>query len=126
MTIVDNLFRGHAAAVEAVGRASGVKVGGGRLSFHRAALTNQVEGWVMSQHKVEAVLHFAAMTYVGESVSMPAEYWRVNTGGVAALLQAAESAGVKRLVFSVDSGDVRRPCPERGAEIKETLERDAR
>lgn len=121
VVIVDNLFRGHAAAVEAVGRASGVKVGGGRLSFHRADITDRFELLrVMTQHKVEAVLHFAAMTYVGESVSMPAEYWRVNTGGVVSLLSAAEAAGVKRLVFSSTAATYGDPA-QNEVPIKETL-----
>jgi UDP-glucose-4-epimerase GalE len=47
-----------------------------------------------------AVIHFAALIEVGESVRDPAEYWRVNVGGAACLLGAMRRAGVSRIVFS--------------------------
>ncbi|MFT3683391.1 MAG: UDP-glucose 4-epimerase GalE [Phycisphaerales bacterium] len=132
VTIVDSLFRGHAAAVEAVGRAAGVKAEfcgagavaqacTGRLSFYRADITDRFElARVMVRHKIEAVLHFAALTYVGESVGQPAEYWRVNAGGVVSLLQAVEAAGVKRMVFSSTAATYGDPAQSE-VPIKESL-----
>ncbi len=51
-------------------------------------------------HSIDAVLHFAALAYVGESVHEPIRYYQNNTVGSLRLLQAMDSAGVKRLVFS--------------------------
>ena len=49
---------------------------------------------------VDAVLHFAAKSLVGESVANPALYWENNLGGTLALLDAMRVAGTRRIVFS--------------------------
>jgi UDP-glucose 4-epimerase len=49
---------------------------------------------------VEAVLHFAARSLVGESVTDPGRYWDGNVGATLALLEVMRTAGVPRLVFS--------------------------
>ncbi|GAB0114216.1 UDP-glucose 4-epimerase GalE [Acidisoma sp. C75] len=51
-------------------------------------------------YRPEAVLHFAAYAYVGESVTAPLRYYRNNVAGTLALLEAMEAACVRRLVFS--------------------------
>jgi UDP-glucose 4-epimerase len=48
----------------------------------------------------DGVLHFAALSVVGESVGQPARYYRNNVCGTLNLLDAMREAGVKRLVFS--------------------------
>jgi UDP-glucose-4-epimerase GalE len=53
-----------------------------------------------ARHRIDAVMHFAALAYVGESVEQPALYYRNNVGGTLELLEAMRRAGVKRLVFS--------------------------
>lgn len=52
------------------------------------------------QNKVDAVLHFAALAYVGESVTAPGRYYDVNVNGTRTLLDAMARAGVGRIVFS--------------------------
>ena len=47
-----------------------------------------------------AVLHFAALSLGGESMSDPGKYWRVNLGGALNLVEAALAAGCRNLVFS--------------------------
>ena len=47
-----------------------------------------------------AVMHFAALSLVGESMKDPGLYWRVNVGGALNLLEACAAAGVKTFVFS--------------------------
>lgn len=49
---------------------------------------------------VEAVLHFAAKSLVGESVERPELYWRANVVGTLSLLEAMRERGVRRIVFS--------------------------
>ncbi len=49
---------------------------------------------------VDAVLHFAAKSLVGESVAQPSLYWGNNLGGSLALLEAMRAAGTPRIVFS--------------------------
>ncbi len=49
---------------------------------------------------IEAVLHFAAKSLVGESVANPAKYWSNNVGGTISLLEAMREIGVRTIVFS--------------------------
>jgi UDP-glucose 4-epimerase len=55
---------------------------------------------VLGGRRFDAVLHFAAYAYVGESVSEPAKYWRNNVSGGIELLDAMRANGVKQIVFS--------------------------
>jgi UDP-arabinose 4-epimerase len=57
-------------------------------------------GETIRKYAIEAVIHFAAFAYVGESVGAPAKYYRNNVGGTLSLLDACRSAGVDKLVFS--------------------------
>lgn len=61
----------------------------------RAALDS-----VIGRHKPQAVMHFAAFTYVGESVADPGKYYRNNVAGTLTLLEAMRDHKIDRLVFS--------------------------
>jgi UDP-glucose 4-epimerase len=93
---LDNLFRGHIEAMEALKPESD-----GRLHFVKGDIGDRphVEE-LMRKHAIEAVLHFAALAYVGESVTQPLRYYRNNAASALALLEACEAAGVTKFVFS--------------------------
>lgn len=55
---------------------------------------------VFAQHRIEAVIHFAALKAVGESVAKPLMYYDNNIAGTVALAEVMGEAGVKTLVFS--------------------------
>ncbi|MEO0750862.1 MAG: UDP-glucose 4-epimerase GalE [Pseudomonadota bacterium] len=55
---------------------------------------------VFATHKPAAVMHFAALSQVGESMSNPGVYWDNNVGGSRSLMQAAVDAGCLNFVFS--------------------------
>ena len=55
---------------------------------------------VLRQYRPNAIMHFAAYCYVGESVTNPLEYYRNNVGGTLSLLAAMRDAEVDRLVVS--------------------------
>ncbi|WP_306576107.1 UDP-glucose 4-epimerase GalE [Oligella urethralis] len=55
---------------------------------------------VFKQHEIDAVVHFAGLKAVGESVQQPLEYYDNNVSGSVVLFEAMRDAGVKRLVFS--------------------------
>jgi UDP-arabinose 4-epimerase len=55
---------------------------------------------VFSAHQFDAVMHFAALAYVGESVTAPGRYYDVNVNGTWTLLDAMVRAGVRSIVFS--------------------------
>lgn len=54
----------------------------------------------MLDHDIGAVVHFAALIEAGESVKNPQAFYDTNTAGSLAVLQAMQTAGVKRIVFS--------------------------
>jgi UDP-glucose 4-epimerase len=55
---------------------------------------------VLKGHAIEAVLHFAGLKAVGESVEKPVDYYANNVGGTVSLLEAMHEAGTRSLVFS--------------------------
>ena len=55
---------------------------------------------VLRQYAIEAVIHFAGLKAVGESVAQPIAYYANNVQGTISLLQAMQTTGVKILVFS--------------------------
>jgi UDP-glucose 4-epimerase len=55
---------------------------------------------VFAEHQIEAVIHFAAYSLVGESMQQPAKYYHNNVYGTLCLLEAMNQAGVKKIVFS--------------------------
>jgi UDP-glucose 4-epimerase len=94
--VLDNLVYGHAELVEQTLR---VPLVVGQLG-DRSLLD-----LVLAEHQIEAVLHFAAYAYVGESVKDPARYYRNNLGDTLTLLEALLARGRERgipipIVFS--------------------------
>src|SRR5579862_6783011 len=55
---------------------------------------------LFSAHRFDAVMHFAALAYVGESVTVPGRYYDVNVNGTRVLLDAMARAEVRAIVFS--------------------------
>ncbi len=54
----------------------------------------------LAEHRPVAVMHFAALSLVGESMKDPGLYWRVNVGGALNLVESCVAAGVRHVVFS--------------------------
>ena len=86
--VIDNLTRGRREAVQ-WGPLIEADTG------DRAALDR-----IFIQYRIEAVLHFAAFTYVGESMRSPGMYFRNNTVNTLNLLEAMRAHGVNKIVFS--------------------------
>ena len=55
---------------------------------------------VFATHKPVAVMHFAALSQVGEAMREPGKYWRGNVGASLSLIEATLAAGVRNFVFS--------------------------
>ena len=69
--------------------------------FERGSLSNPTRlAEVFTNHKIDAVVHFAANALVGESMTNPAKYFQNNTVGSLNLLNAMHEAGVETIVFS--------------------------
>src|SRR5688572_19433344 len=84
--VYDSLFRGHREFVRWGPLIEGDVRDAAALSA------------VFSRHRVDAVLHFAALSYVGESVREPELYRDVNVNGTRTLLNAMTQAGVGAIV----------------------------
>jgi UDP-glucose 4-epimerase len=91
VVVLDNLVYGHRDIVEQVLQVELV-VGD---TNDRALLDR-----LFAEHEIAAVMHFAAYTYVGESVTQPEKYYRNNVVGTLTLLEAMVAASVKQFVFS--------------------------
>ncbi len=99
VVVLDNLYRGHAEAIERLRTMDGVT--GDRLVFHEGDVADRaLLDRIFAQHSIDAVLHFAALAYVRESVDEPLNYYRANTAAAVELIGAMSSAGVPRFVFS--------------------------
>jgi UDP-glucose-4-epimerase GalE len=84
----DNLFAGHRGAVKF-----------GELVEGDIADTAAVRA-ALRRHEISAVMHFAALLDVGESVREPAKYYRNNVTGALSVLEAMAAESVERFVFS--------------------------
>lgn len=88
VVVVDNLYQGHREAVR-----------GGKLyvgDIRDKAFMAQV----FKENQIDAVIHFAANSLVGESMQNPAKYYDNNVYGTQCLLEAMNEAGVSKIVFS--------------------------
>ncbi len=94
VVIVDDLSVGHRQVVERLEKCGSVRFEQVDLKDYGAMQS------VFAKYQIEAVLHFAARSLVGESMSDPQLYYRNNVGGTVNLLSAMLSAGVKRIIFS--------------------------
>lgn len=89
VAVLDNLVYGHREAVP-----SDVPFFDGDMG-DRALLDS-----IFTQHPIDAVVHFAAYAYVGESVQQPGKYYQNNTVSALAVLDAMRDYDVKHFVFS--------------------------
>jgi len=103
VVIVDNLANSSPVAVERVVELAdtAAHAAGGDLSFHRVDILDRAGlDAVFAEHEIDAVVHFAGLKAVGESVERPLAYHSNNVGGTVVLLEAMRDAGVRRMVFS--------------------------
>jgi UDP-glucose-4-epimerase GalE len=89
VAVLDDLSEGHQHAVPA-----GVPLVRARIHDHEAVKQ------LLTDHRADAVMHFAAWLAVGESVIKPIEYYENNVTGTLAVLGAMRDAGVTRFIFS--------------------------
>lgn len=89
IVVLDNLSRGHRASVDR------------DVPFYNGnAGDEELIGRIVSEHKVDACIHFAALAAVGESVTAPATYFENNLAQTISLLDALRAGDVSQFVFS--------------------------
>jgi UDP-glucose 4-epimerase len=89
VVVLDDLARGHPESLDA-----------GIPLYQGKAGDRELVGRIMKEHQIESCIHFAALTYVGESVEKPAMYFENNVEQGVELFGALERAGIRRMVLS--------------------------
>lgn len=96
VAVVDNLCNSRREVLARIERIAGRPV-----AFHECDVRDAAGlRAVFRAHVVEAVMHFAGLKAVDESIACPLAYYDNNVGGTLALCAAMEEAGVRRLIFS--------------------------
>ncbi|MGR5444242.1 UDP-glucose 4-epimerase GalE [Vibrio jasicida] len=94
--ILDNLYNSKPTVLERIKKVCGVAPVFIEADIRdKASLVD-----AMKTHNIEAVIHFAGLKAVGESVEKPLEYYDNNVNGTLVLVDAMRDAGVKSIVFS--------------------------
>lgn len=96
VAVVDNLCNSSQESLHRV-----EKITGKKISFYQIDILDK-EGLssIFEQESIEAVIHFAGLKAVGESVDKPLKYYHNNVAGTIVLLEVMAAFGVKNLVFS--------------------------
>jgi UDP-glucose 4-epimerase len=115
IVVIDNLCNGRKESLARV-----AELAGRGFPFVKADVRDRAAlDALFREHEVDAVVHFAGLKAVGESVEKPLLYWDNNVSGSVTLLEAMAAAGVKTVVFSSSAtvyGDpasvpIREDCP---------------
>ena len=96
VVVLDNLSN---ASEEALKRVE--KITGKSLAFYKGDMLDRTYcEKIFAEHKIDAVIHFAGLKAVGESVQKPWEYYYNNIAGTLVLCDVMRKAGCKNIVFS--------------------------
>lgn len=96
VVVMDNLSNSSEVALERV-----QEITGKPLTFYKAdILDREATEEIFSKEKIEAVIHFAGLKAVGESVQKPWEYYNNNITGTLILLDVMRKHNVKNIIFS--------------------------
>lgn len=96
VVVIDNLSNSRREVIDAIHSITGERPEFIELDLLDASGLERV----FLNTKAQAVIHFAALKAVGESVDRPLDYYRNNIGGLTNLLDACKNSGTHRLVFS--------------------------
>lgn len=96
ITVLDNFSNSSPSVLARIGQ-----IAGRQPELVEADIRDEValQG-IFRRSSFDAVMHFAGLKAVGESVAQPLRYWDWNVGGTISLLNAMDQAGVRTLVFS--------------------------
>jgi UDP-glucose 4-epimerase len=96
VVVLDNLVNSSAESISRV-----QEIAGRKMAFYRVDLLDrQAVNSVFEKETIDAVIHFAGLKAVGESVEMPLRYYHNNITGTLVLLEVMGEHGVKNFVFS--------------------------
>lgn len=96
VTILDNFQNASRSVIERLEELTGKPVAVAEADVRDATTL----GGLFSEHQFDAVVHFAALKAVSESVEKPLDYFDVNISGLINLLRVMDAAGCRKIVFS--------------------------
>ena len=96
VVVLDNFSNSKPDVIDRLGRIVGKAVEAVEADVRDAGALDEL----FAGRRIDAVVHFAALKAVSESVEKPIDYFHVNVGGLTTLLSAMEAGGCRRLVFS--------------------------
>ncbi len=96
VVIVDNLYNSSSKAVDRIEQITGKKV----LFYEADILDQKKMNIIFDENDIEAVIHFAGLKAVGESVAKPIEYYHNNIEGTLNLINVMRYHNVKNIIFS--------------------------
>ena len=100
VVVVDDYSNSSPVALERVRELAADRPGAGRIRAHEVDINDTAALTALLGEGVDAVVHFAGLKAVGESVAEPLRYYTTNVAGTASLLRAMAATDVRRLVFS--------------------------
>ena len=96
VVVVDNLSNSDASVLDGI-----CSITGKKPLFYEADIRDKVAmETIFAENAIDAVIHFAGLKAVGESVQKPLEYYHNNLTGTFVLIDAMRKAGCKKIVFS--------------------------
>ncbi|TFC29353.1 UDP-glucose 4-epimerase GalE [Cryobacterium sp. TMT1-3] len=106
IVVLDNLSNSSRESLRRV-----QEITGHTIALHVGDLADpEVVREIFSTRRIDAVIHFAGLKSVSESLRNPLKYYQTNLGSTLALLQQMESYGIKKLVFSSSATVYGDPC----------------
>lgn len=98
VVVADNLSNAKEDTIDRIRKITGKT---NEISFYKADIRDKVAmGRIFTENDIKAVIHFAGLKAVGESVAKPLEYYDNNISGTIALCEVMRDAGCKTIVFS--------------------------
>lgn len=94
--VVDNLYNSNQKAIDRIEQITQKKV----RFYKEDILDKEALKKIFSENQIDAVIHFAGLKAVGESVQKPVEYYTVNIAGTLNLIDVMRTYGCKNIIFS--------------------------
>lgn len=94
--VVDNLYNSNQKAIDRIEQITQKKV----KFYKEDILDKEALKKIFSENQIDAVIHFAGLKAVGESVQKPVEYYTVNIAGTLNLIDVMRTYGCKNIIFS--------------------------
>ncbi len=96
VVVIDNFSNSSPVVLESIKEITGKKV-----TFYEGDVADEtIVEKIFDEHKIDAVIHFAGLKAVGESVKLPLKYYKTNIDTTITLCEVMARHGVKKLVFS--------------------------